>query len=85
MEAQSQEEFVKRLETLPKHVRDVHEWEGGRCDFHPLCVCTCKGCKDPEQLQCRGEPYKTRLKLVCDSMHCCMRFNAWKESNWQAN
>ena len=66
MEAQSQEEFVKRLEALPKHARDVHEWEGGRCDFHPLWVCTCKGCKDPEWLQCRGEPYKTKLKLACE-------------------
>ena len=27
MEAQSQEEFVKRLEALPKHARDIHEWE----------------------------------------------------------
>ena len=31
MAAQSKEEFVKRLEALPKHARDVHEWEGGRC------------------------------------------------------
>ena len=54
MEAQSQEEFVKNQEALPKHARDA------------LCVCTCKGCKDPEQLQCQGEPYKTRLKLACE-------------------
>ena len=44
MEAQSQEEFVKRLESLPKHARDIQEWEGGRCDFHPVRVCTCKKC-----------------------------------------
>ena len=42
MEAQSQEEFVRRLKALPYHARDIHEWEGGWCDFHPLCVCTCK-------------------------------------------
>ena len=66
MEAQSQEEFVKRLEALPKHARDIHEWEGGRCDFHPLRVCTCKKCGDKEQIECEGKPYKTRMKLDCE-------------------
>ena len=54
---------MKRLEALPKHARDIHEWEGGRCDFHPLWVCTCKKCGDKEQIGC---PYKTRMKLGCD-------------------
>ena len=54
MEAQSQEEFVKRLEALPKHTRDIHEWEGGKCDFHPLRVCTCKKCSDKEQIECKA-------------------------------
>ena len=49
MEAQYQEEFVRRLEALPKHARDVHEWEGGRCDFHPLRVCTCQKCSNQEE------------------------------------
>ena len=62
MEVQSQEEFVKRLEALPKHARGIHEWEGGRCDFHPLRVCTCKKCRDKEQIECEGKPYKTRMK-----------------------
>ena len=57
MEAQSQEEFVKRLQALPKHARDEHQWEGGRCEFHPLRVCTCKACDDPEQIKCKGELY----------------------------
>ena len=65
MEAQSQEEFAKRLEALPKHACNIHEWEGGRCDFHPLRVCTCKKCSDLEQIKCKGEPYKTRLRLDC--------------------
>ena len=64
MEVQSQEEFVKRLEALPKHARDIHEWDGGRCEFHTLWVCTCKKCSDKE---CEGEPYKTRMKL---GRHC---------------
>ena len=66
MAAQSKEEFVKRLEALPKHARDVHEWEGGRCEFHPLRVCTCKECDDPEEIQCKGKPYKTSVKLDCE-------------------
>ena len=65
MEAQSQEEFVKRLLALPKHAREEHQWEGGSCEFHPLRVCTCKACDDPEQITCTGELYKTRTKLDC--------------------
>ena len=66
MAAQSKEEFVKRLEALPKHARDVHEWEGGRCEFHPLRVCTCKKCADSEEIKCIGKAYKTRVKLDCE-------------------
>ena len=66
MESQSQEEFVKRLEALPKHARDIHEWKGGRCDFPPLRVCTCKECGDKEQIECKGKPYKTKIKLHCE-------------------
>ena len=66
MAAQSEEEFVKRLEALPKHARDVHEWEGGRCEFHPLRVCTCKKCADSEEIKCIGKAYKTRVKLDCE-------------------
>ena len=60
MEAHSQEEFVRRLE---EHARDVHEWEGGRCDFHPLRVCMCQQCDKTERITCEGKPYKTRMKL----------------------
>ena len=66
MEAQSQEEFVKCLQALPKHARDIHEWEGGRCNFHPLYVCTCKKCGDKEKIECGGKPFKTRMKLDCE-------------------
>ena len=66
MEAQSQEEFVIHLKALPYHARDIHEWEGGWCDFHPLCVCTCKKCDDKENIQCKGKPYQTRMKLDCE-------------------
>ena len=66
MAAQSKEEFVKRLEALSKHARDVHEWEGGRCEFHPLRVCTCKKCDDSEEIKYIGKLYKTRVKLDCE-------------------
>ena len=65
MEVKSQEEFVRRLTALPKHARDVHEWKGGRCDYHPLWVCTCNKCPT-EEIKCEGKPYQTRLKLDCE-------------------
>ena len=58
---------VRRIEALPKHARDVHEWEGGRCDFHPLRVCSCGECDSKEQIECVGEPYKTSSRLDCES------------------
>ena len=57
---------MRRVKALPYHARDIHEWEGGRCDFHPLRVCTCKQCEDKENIQCEGKPYKTRMKLDCE-------------------
>ena len=44
-------------------MHDIHEWEGGRCDFYPLRVCTCRKCDDKEQIKCEGKPYKTTMKL----------------------
>ena len=65
MEAQSQEEFVRRLKALPKHARDEHQWDGGQCDFHPLYTCTCGTCESKDQLACKGKKYETRVKLTC--------------------
>ena len=65
MAAQSKEEFVKRLEALPKHARDVHEWEGGRCEFHPLRVCTCKKCGDSGEIQCEGKKALSTSAAFC--------------------
>ena len=31
---------------------NVHEWEGGRCEFHPLRVCTLKKCDYSEGIKC---------------------------------
>ena len=65
MEAQSQEEFVRRLMALPKHARDEHQWDGGQCDFHPLYTCSCGTCENTDQLACKGKKYETRMKLTC--------------------
>ena len=65
MEVKSQEEFVRQLTALPKHAPDVHEWEGGRCDYHPLRVCMCNKCPIKE-IKCAGKLYQTRLKLDCE-------------------
>lgn len=64
-ESQSAEEFSSRLRALPRHARDQHEWETGRCDFHPVKVCTCKKCEDREQLECEGKDYHTKYILSC--------------------
>ena len=55
------------MKALAYHARDIHKWEGGRCDFYPLRVCTCKKCDDKQdKTECEGKPYKTRMKLNCE-------------------
>ena len=55
MECQAQEEFIS---ALPNHARDEHEWDGGRCDFLPLC-------KQGRDKMRRRMPYQTKMKLSC--------------------
>uniref|UniRef100_A0A1X7UA13 Uncharacterized protein n=1 Tax=Amphimedon queenslandica TaxID=400682 RepID=A0A1X7UA13_AMPQE len=58
--------FSERLMNLALyHYCDVHEWDGGYCDFHPLVVCSCGSCKDKNNLNCVGKPYKTGHVLDC--------------------
>ena len=40
IEAQSQDEFVRRVKALPRHA--VHDHS--QCDYHPLVVCCCGAC-----------------------------------------
>ena len=47
-----------RLKMLPHHACDEHEWEGGKCDFHPLRVCSCGKC-DSGDIHCEGKTYTT--------------------------
>ena len=37
----------------------------GRCDFHPLRVCTCEQCENKDEIKCVGMPYQAKIKLSC--------------------
>ena len=39
--SESAEEFAVKIKALPRHARDEHEWDGGKCDFHLPRVCSC--------------------------------------------
>ena len=61
------QEYARRLRALGEyHSRDIHEWDGGECGFHPKIVCSCKKCKEDEELQCQGKPYMMKNSLTCD-------------------
>ena len=75
MECQAQEECIS---ALPNHARDEHEWDGGRCDFHPLWVCTCEQCENKAVIKCVGMPYQTKMKLSCP-FHALAYENECKE------
>ena len=49
IEAQSQDEFVRRVKALPRHAVDDHS----QCDYHPLVVCSCE---NKDQISCQGKP-----------------------------
>ena len=53
------------------HSRDIHEWEGGSCSFHPLVKCSCKECVEDENgfypdMKCQGQPYRSAHPLKCE-------------------
>ena len=58
------------------HSRDIHEWEGGCCQFHPLKKCSCKKCPVDEEgfceeLKCPGETYHSAHVLKCEFHALC--------------
>ena len=61
IEAQSQDEFVRRVKALPRHAVDDHS----QCDYHPLVVCSCGACENKDQISCQGKPYRTKFRLDC--------------------
>ena len=66
------QKYRKTMLSLGKyHCRDIHQWEGGSCTFHPLVKCSCKKCTADvegfvEKLQCPGEPYHSANVLKCE-------------------
>ena len=38
--------------------------EGGQCDFHSICLCTCGQCEKPA-VDCEGKMYTTTHVLTC--------------------
>ena len=63
IEAQSQDEFVRRVKALPRHAVDDHP----QCDYHPLVVCSCGACENKDQISCQGKP---SLDWIVSSMLC---------------
>ena len=63
--SESAEEFTTKMRVLARHSCDEHEWNDGRCDFHPLWLCCCNECDDGDDLKCEGKDYHTRYALTC--------------------
>ena len=67
----SPEKYRDTMLVLGKyHSRDIHEWEGGSCSFHPLVKCSCKECVEDENgfypdMKCQGQPYCSAHPLKC--------------------
>jgi len=66
------DKYRETMLTLGKyHSRDIHEWEGGCCEFHPLVKCSCKECDVDEHgfcpdMKCSGQQYHSSHVLKCD-------------------
>ena len=52
--SESVHEFAEALKILPRHAHE-HEWDGGKCTFHVLKVCSCRECQDDRDLKCDGK------------------------------
>ena len=47
--------FSKRKRSAPPSSKScLRHWKGGKCKFHPLGVCSCGKCKDPNDIKCDG-------------------------------
>ena len=64
-ESETPKEFSERLQGLVHHVQDKHEWDGGKCQFHPLSMYSCGKCPGKDNYKCEGKEYHTREVLNC--------------------
>ena len=53
------------IELCKYHARNIHQWEGGSCDFHSLKTCICKQCDEDDELICDSTLYATKNPLTC--------------------
>lgn len=80
------EQYAKRLRELSQyHCRDIHEWNGGSCDFHSQLICTCGSCGEDEDLNCEGSPYKTKCPLSCEFHRLSFRTECEKRAEEAAS
>ena len=57
--------FQQRMRNLGRyHIRGIHSWDGGECDFLPLHVCSCGKCKRND-FKCSGKEYQLTNILTC--------------------
>ena len=63
--SESAHEFAEALKALPRHACDEHKWDGGKCTFHALKVCSCGECQDDADFKCDSKDYHTRQILKC--------------------
>jgi len=58
--------YQEGMENFGKyHSKDIHTWEGGQCDFHPLVVCCCEKRCESGNLSCKGKAYTVKFPLTC--------------------
>ena len=56
------------------HYCDLHEWvNGDTCGFHDNTVCSSKHCEEDKDIECEGQPYKTKVKLTCEYQRMAYR------------
>ena len=48
------------------HAWRIHQWNGGKCSFHPSIVRSCMNCDDDDNLQCEDKPYESKCVLSCE-------------------
>ena len=74
------EAFAQKMRILGKyHARGIHTWADGKCDFHPLLVCSCGNCENEEELKYEGKQCKSQKVLIYElhslayETECCVR------------
>ena len=50
-QSESAHDFAEALKVLSRHACDEHKWDGGKCTFHELKVCSCGKCEDDADTQ----------------------------------